>query len=61
MCGAQCLRTSREKKQLGRTSGGRIHGRLKLIEIDSKWFSNRLCCADSSWCGRQRQIPRGLW
>src|SRR6516162_6573713 len=41
MCGAQCLRTSREK-QLGRTSGGRTRGRLKLVEIESKGFSNRL-------------------
>jgi hypothetical protein len=47
MCGAQCLRTSREK-QLGRTSGGGTRARFKLIEIESKKFSNRLCCANSS-------------
>ena len=38
----------RRAKNNGRTSGGRTRARLKLIEIEPKGFSNRLCRADSS-------------
>src|SRR6516162_7059376 len=57
MCGAQCLRTSRQEK-LGRTSGGRTRGRLKLVEIESKGFRNRLETRTRRQTGQRLQSKR---
>jgi hypothetical protein len=53
MCRAQCLLTSCQK-QLGRTSSGRTRGRLKLIEIELKRFSNSLETGTSRQTGDGR-------